>query len=1009
MCVRMTQLALKMEVARRMPSVGPVSAPLFIGRDQELASLDALLENGRGVVLISGEAGIGKSRLAREAIARAAARGYRVLQGACFDRDQAHPYAPFLDLLHAYAAASPDEARDRLRVVVPGFLRLAPDLADVSALSPVNHDPELEQRRLFYEMQALVTGFTAESPLLVLVEDLHWSDEVSLELLVHLIRRTAATPLALLLTYRSDERGAALSRFLTEIDRERIATEIMLGPLAPPQVGHQLRAILDLPQPAGTTFVRSLHGLTGGNPFFVEEVLRSLIAAGDIYPAGAGWHRKPLDQLRVPRSVEDAVQRRGALLSATAREALTLAAVVGHRFDFDLIHSLSGLDEGVLVAAIKELIAAQLLVEVSADRFAFRHALIRQAVYSSLLARERRALHARVAQAIERMMPADGEAVREDLAYHHFEAEHWARAEVLARAAGEQARALYAPQAAAEHYTRALAAAAHLGADLDAGLLHERGQAFDAIGDFSAAHTDYTAALAAAEATDDRSSALAALLDLGLLWSGRDYDQAHTWLLRAIDHARAMDDPAALARALNRLGNWYANREEIEQALSRHEEALAIFTRLEHRPGLAETLDLLAMAHALGGDVVASQAAAERAMTLFEELGNRQGLAGVLPMTTLPNAAFEFTTMVGGSTITGGVGTLERALALTREIDWRSGEAYCLALLGEMWAAAGDFGKALVLLHESIAVAEEIDHRQWVVQARWGLARLFGTMGMPEEERDQLERVMALSREIHSRGWMRVAAAGLASTLATLGETEAATSVLAEMLTAETPMRAQGERLLWAAQAELALASSNPGDALAIVNRLYAETLNLTAEGEIPHLARLKAVALSALGEQPQAAALLRDAQIAARAQGALPTLHTLHMTLAQVLRGQDRDDEARGEEAAAQEVAEHLAVTIPDGERREAFRRAAGLSRDGSTDSRGDLASPPGGLTPREREVAAHIAAGRSNREIAEALFISERTAEAHVANILRKLAVPSRAGIAAWAERQGNATRST
>ena len=266
-----------------------------------------------------------------------------------------------------------------------------------------------------------------------------------------------------------------------------------------------------------------------------------------------------------------------------------------------------------------------------------------------------------------------------------------------------------------------------------------------------------------------------------------------------------------------------------------------------------------------------------------------------------------------------------------------------------MWAAAGDFGKALALLHESIAVAEEIDHRQWMVQARWGLARLFGTMGMPEEERDQLERVMTLSREIHSRGWMSLAAAGLASALVSLGKTEAAASVLAEALTSETPMRAQGERLLWAAQAQLALASGQARDALAIIDQLYASAINLTTEGEIPYLAQLKATSLAALGEWAQAEALLREAQITARTQGALPTLRELHLTLAKVLREQNLEGEARREEAAAGEVAERLAATLPEGELRDAFTRAAGLRLDGGATTRGLADTPPGGLTPRE------------------------------------------------------------
>ncbi|MDF3041080.1 MAG: protein kinase [Thermomicrobiales bacterium] len=992
-----------------MPSVGPVIAPVIVGREQELAAIDALLASGRGLLLISGEAGIGKSRLAREAVSRAEARGYCVLQGTCFERDRSLPYAPFLDLLRSYAAAGREDAWDRLHVVAPGFLRLAPDLAGASAGPRATLDPEREQRRRLHEMRELLATLAEERPVLVLVEDLHWSDEASLELVLHLIRRAAAAPLALLLTYRGDERGFALARFLAEIDRERVATEIGLRPLTPSQTEQLLRAILDLPRPAGTVFVRSLHGLTGGNPFFVEEVLRSLIAEGDVYPSDEGWQRQPLNRLRVPRSVEEAVRRRSEMLSPTAREVLTLAAVVGRRVDFDLLRTLSGLDEAVLVAAIKELIAAQLLVEDSADLFAFRHALIRQAVYAGLLARERRALHARLAEAIERETTGSRDAMLEDLAYHHFEAGHWERAGALARAAGDRARALYAPQTAADQYTWAMEAAAHLGSVPDAGLLQARGRVFNAIGDFGAAHADYTAALAAAEATGDQALSLASLLDLGLLWSGRDYDQAHTWLLRAVDLARAMDDAAALAGALNRLGNWHANREELDEALRCHDEALAIFAPLEDHPGLADTLDLLAMAHSLGGDIVAAQDAAARAATLFEELGDRQGLAGVLPLTAQPGAVFEHETLAGGTSLADAVATIERALAVAREIDWRSGEAFLLALLGEAWAAAGDFGTALALLLESRTIAEEIDHRQWMVQARWGLARLFGTMLMPEREHDELEGVLELSREIHSRGWTSTATAALASALVVLGKTEAAASLLAEALTPETPMRAQGARLLWAAQADLDLASGQPRGALAIINRLYATAANLVAEGEIPYLAQRKAAALSALGEVERSEALLREAQISARAQGALPTLRTLHAALAEVLRDQAREDDARREEAAAREIAERLAATIPEGELREGFMVAAGLVLDGEATTRRAADASPGGLTRREREVAAHVAAGRSNREIAELLFVSERTVEAHVANILRKLDVPSRAGVAAWAERQGLAHRTT
>ena len=163
----------------------------------------------------------------REALTNASAHGFRVLQGTCFDRDQALPYAPFLDSSwRAFATAQPDEVRTLLRSRAPGFLRLLPELGDASTTAVATLTAEQEQRRFFHEIAALTfTALAAEQPLLVLIEDVHWSDETSLELLLFLARRAATIPLVLLVTYRSDDRGIALDHILAWIDRERLASE----------------------------------------------------------------------------------------------------------------------------------------------------------------------------------------------------------------------------------------------------------------------------------------------------------------------------------------------------------------------------------------------------------------------------------------------------------------------------------------------------------------------------------------------------------------------------------------------------------------------------------------------------------------------------------------------------------------------------------------------------------------------------------------------------------------
>ena len=221
-----------------------------------------------------------------------------------------------------------------------------------------------------------------------------------------------------MLSYRSDEIQPGLRHFLAGLDRARLGSELMLERLSERDVDALIQSILDLGRPVNPEFLKPVYALTEGNPFFVEEILKSLVASGDLFYANDRWDRKPLSELHIPRSVQDAVQHRAAQLSDAAREVMTLAAVTGRRFDFVLLLRLSGLEERDLVRRIKELMAAQLVVEESADQFAFRHALTRQAVYADLLARERRALHRQIAEAMLAIYGESPDAYLGDLAYH---------------------------------------------------------------------------------------------------------------------------------------------------------------------------------------------------------------------------------------------------------------------------------------------------------------------------------------------------------------------------------------------------------------------------------------------------------------------------------------------------------------------------------------------------------------------------------------------------------------
>lgn len=379
-------------------------------------------------MLIAGEAGIGKSRLITEAIA--IAQGFLPLKGACFEQDLSFPYAPLIDALRSFfARRTPAEVSALLGPLAAEFVKLLPELAlTLPDLQPTPAlDLEAEKRRLFEALGLFLMRLAQSQPLLMIIEDIHWSDETSLDFLHFFARRLALHPILFIASYRQEEVTPRLAHFLAQVDRERLAQEITLGPLTPGEVDAMLRSIFDLPHSVRPEFLNLIFTLTEGNPFFIEEVLKAMVEAGDIYRANGGWERKPIEELRVPRSVQEAVRQRSAQLSQAARQVLALAAVAGQRFEFTLLQELTHMDEHNLLQRLKEGIAAQLIVEESADQFRFRHALTREAVYAGMLIRERRRLHRVVAEVLERLYADSLDLHLAELAYHYYQAEAWRR------------------------------------------------------------------------------------------------------------------------------------------------------------------------------------------------------------------------------------------------------------------------------------------------------------------------------------------------------------------------------------------------------------------------------------------------------------------------------------------------------------------------------------------------------------------------------------------------------
>lgn len=995
----------------------PIRSPVLIGREREQAHLQVLLDQvrqGHGqVLLLSGEAGIGKSRLAAEGKRQANEQGFLVLQGTCFPPDRSSPYAPLLDLLSSSRTLDlPSLSTADAGLLARELARLFPGLVDHASDDTSAHaiEPEQEKRRLFVALTQFLTGLASTQPVLLLVEDLHWGDEMSLEFLLSLARRSARHPLLMVLTYRTDETHSELRQWLAHLDREHLAHEICLAPLSRGEVEAMLRGIFEQKSPMQTATLDAIYALTEGNPFFLEEILKSLLLAGALVSGNETWDGFPPHDLPIPRSVQAALQLRLDRVSPAARQLVVLAAVAGKRFDFAFLQRITGQEEQELLSLMKELISAQLVAEESEEQFAFRHALTREAIYSQLLLRERKGMHRMIAETMEQLFVRSRDAHLTELAHHFYEAGIWEKAFSYARLAGEKALSLYAPRAAALHLAHALDAAHRLSITPPGAVYHARGQAYETLGDFERARSDYERALAAAQTASDGVMQWRSMMALGFLWTARNYAQTGAWFRRASELAGKLDAPTLRARSLNRLGNWLANTGQTEEALQAHHEALKIFEEQQDTQGMAESFDLLGPTYGMRGDRVKAVEHIGQAIALFRALGDSQSLISSLAMRAIQSMpGSSITTFSPLGTRDACVHDAEEALRLAHHIDSPSGQAFAEAALAHTLISFGEFGPALSHAKEALRISREIEHQQWMISSYSALGHIYLLLLGPETEAlAAFQAGLLLARELGSAYWVVSLLAWLGHAYTMKHDLPQAQATLQEVMPREQPPKTMAERHSALAWGELALAQGEPEMALHIAGHLLASVPGLfpgQPAQPIPHLLKLKGEALLALSRLDEAVAALEEAREGALARNDRPVLWTIHGILAQAYRLLQREEQARQEQALARQIIGELATTIDDASLREQFLRAAlgSLPQEKPLPPREAVKQSFGGLTAREREVARLVAQGKTSREIADLLVVSERTAEGHVNNILGKLGFTSRAQIAAWVVETG------
>ena len=564
----------------RIPLPATLGRPgAFIGRAAELEALtQAWGAARRRFVMLSGPPGIGKTRLTAE-LARAAHAEGTVLYGSC-PQEPLLSYQPFVEALGHYV-------RNAGTTGAPELAQLIPGLESDPAPGPAPEDPETRRYLMFEAVARLLSDAGARAPVLLVLDDLHWADRPTLQLLRHVLRAQDEAPLLIVGTQREGETPAELGELLADLRRDRLLQVVSLTGLDEPavaaliadQAGHEAPAAL----------VRTVRAETDGNPFFVEEVVRHLLESGR-------WTETLTpDEIGVPEGVREVLLRRLARLSEGCRTTLAHAAVLGREFDFTTLRAMADGDEDEVIVALEEALEARLVVEAPGG-YAFTHALVRETLYGTLSVPRRQRMHARAAAAIP-----DGVSTLAALALHHRlagAAGDPAAAIDCSLRAGDRARELFAWEDAAAHWDGALAVMDRAGADAAV-----RARLLVALAELMAVTGDLGRQIAYLE------RALALYVEL------RDDERA------AQTHSR-------LGQAHSLIDSIYADHLDIRRAFRHFDAASTVLERGPARKARGHLETGISTALTYGLQIPRGIEAASRAIEIAEQLGDEALWAG---------------------------------------------------------------------------------------------------------------------------------------------------------------------------------------------------------------------------------------------------------------------------------------------------------------------------------------------------------------------------------------------
>jgi serine/threonine protein kinase/tetratricopeptide (TPR) repeat protein len=762
-----------------VPSPRPSAAReiQLIDRVEEIRLLreavDRTVRGGGGVVVLHGEAGIGKTRLTRELGAYARLRGMQVLYGRCpalFRMDGVPPYVLWSEVIRDYLQLCVPEQLYKVIGYYPGEVcKLVPEikqkLGNVPKSLPLS--PEQERDRLFEAISQFVINISREAPLLIVLDDLQWTDQTSLLLLHYLARGIYGESLLLLGAYRDtdvDEKHP-LSPVLEELNRERLLQSAPLKRMSFNDVSEMIKQILeeeDIPR----EFCELVYDKTRGNPFFVEEVIKSLKEEDVIYREKSKWRIREVSKVEFPETVKSVIKARIGRLNEESQHVLTMASFVGNDFSFEALCAVTGFEEDRLLGVMEKMLKTGLVKERvirGQGVYSFVDIIVRDVVHEEVSLVRHMKLHGVVGNALEKAYAKKIDEHLGELAYHFLEGGDKDKALNYFTKAGEKAQKIYAPDEASSHFQHALelleekegnveqkalvterlgnlkwwtgkpdagmeywnkslALWNQLGNKKKAAALHA-GMAYclwSSIGDKEKASEHHRMALEILE-KEPESVELASLYEdiAHMLWRTGSA-QSLSWAQKALELAERLGAPEVLVSCYNDLGTLSLKSGEFEKASEYYEKGLKMALE-DNFVGLALTLyNNLCNLYWTMGEFEKVFETAQKGSELAKEVGSPYSL------TWLNSVLAEC--YAGTGDVQKAVSILEDVLALAKRAKHTVQISGAMASFGGYYRLLGEWDRSLQFLMEALEIAKKIGEYQFSGAATLALGELFMEM-----------------------------------------------------------------------------------------------------------------------------------------------------------------------------------------------------------------------------------------------------------------------------------------